>query len=137
MLAEDQKLSRKSITRRVRKKSDWAYKELKYFLQYIKDSNIDPFKIKGLFSGAFGLAQFIPSSFTHYVVDGNADGKVDLFNHYDAMASVANYLKENGWKKDLTKVEEKKVIGTYNHNKHYVDAVVNIAEKIVDSRWGR
>lgn len=134
MLTEEQKLSRENIEQRVRKKSDWAYSELKIFLKFVKENNIDPFDIKGSFSGAFGLAQFIPSSFAHFAVDGNGDGKIDLYNHYDAMASVANYLKENGWKKDLTKKEEKNVIGTYNHNTYYVDAVVNIAEKIKSNK---
>lgn len=134
MLAEDQKLSRKSVAQKVKRKSSWAYNELKIFLKYIKNDNIDPFKIKGSYSGAFGLAQFIPSSFAHYAVDGNVDGKVDLFNHHDAMASVANYLKENGWRKGLTKVEKNKVIRTYNHNTYYADAVMNIAEKIVNSK---
>ncbi|MDD5773039.1 MAG: lytic murein transglycosylase [bacterium] len=133
-LTEEQKLSRENIAQRVKKKSDWAYSELKIFLKFVKDNNIDPFEIKGSFSGAFGLAQFIPSSFARFAVDGNGDGKIDLYNQYDAMASIANYLKENGWKKDLTKAQEKDVIGTYNHNKYYVDAVANIAEKIVSSK---
>lgn len=133
MLAEEHKYSRENITQRVKKKSGWAYKELKIFLKYVKDNNIDPFEIKGSFAGAFGLAQFIPSSFVHYAVDGNADGKIDLYNHYDAMASIANYLKKNGWKKDLTEKEKNKVIRTYNHSKHYANAVVNIAGRVIDS----
>ena len=44
-----------------------------------------------------GAAQFI-SSYRNYAVDGNADGKIDLFNSWDdILMSIGNYLKENGW----------------------------------------
>ncbi|MFH1288086.1 MAG: lytic murein transglycosylase [bacterium] len=130
VLTDMEKLSREDVARKVKKKSDWAYSELKYFLKYVRDDNLDPYSVKGSFAGAFGLAQFIPSSFFNYAVDGNEDGKVDLFDHRDAMASIANYLKGNGWKNGLTKEEEKKVIATYNHSKYYVDAVSNMAARL-------
>ena len=45
-----------------------------------------------------GAAQFISSSYRNYAVDGNADGKIDLFNSWDdVLMSIGNYLKENGW----------------------------------------
>ncbi|MEW6088879.1 MAG: lytic murein transglycosylase [bacterium] len=134
MLTDEKKLSREIVAQRVRKKSDWAYSELKLFLKYIKNNNIDPFQIKGSISGAFGLAQFIPSSFFRYAVDGDTDGKIDLYNHYDAMASIANYLKENGWKNNLSEEEEKKVIATYNHSKYYAEAVIGIAAAVKNNK---
>lgn len=130
MLTDAQKLSREAVAQRIKKKSGWAYSELKFFLKYAQGNNLNPYDIKGSFSGAFGLAQFIPSSLFNYAVDGNADGKIDLFDHRDAMASIANYLKGNGWKNGLTKEEEKKVIASYNNSKYYVDAVINIAARL-------
>ena len=54
--------------------------------------------IKGSYAGAMGAPQFISSSYRNYAVDGDADGKVDLFNSWDdVMMSIGNYLKENGW----------------------------------------
>ena len=54
--------------------------------------------IKGSYAGAMGAPQFISSSYRNYAVDGNADGKVDLFNSWDdVLMSIGNYLKENGW----------------------------------------
>ena len=54
--------------------------------------------IKGSYAGAMGPPQFISSSYRNYAVDGNADGKVDLFNSWDdVLMSIGNYLKENGW----------------------------------------
>ncbi len=54
--------------------------------------------IKGSYAGAMGAPQFISSSYRNYAVDGNADGKVDLFNSWDdVLMSIGNYLKQNGW----------------------------------------
>jgi membrane-bound lytic murein transglycosylase B len=41
----------------------------------------------------------MPSSFRSYAVDGDADGKRDLWNDWpDVFSSVGNYLKVHGWK---------------------------------------
>ena len=54
--------------------------------------------IKGSYAGAMGAAQFISSSYRNYAVDGNADGKIDLFNSWDdVLMSIGNYLKQNDW----------------------------------------
>ena len=51
--------------------------------------------IKGSYAGAMGAPQFISSSYRNYAVDGNADGKVDLFNSWDdVLMSIGNYLKK-------------------------------------------
>ncbi len=53
----------------------------------------------GSWAGAMGLGQFIPSSYRHFAVDGDGDGKRDLWNSpADIIASVANYFKQHHWK---------------------------------------
>jgi len=46
-----------------------------------------------------GIPQFMPSSFRAYAVDGDADGRRDLWGNWgDVFSSVANYLKVHGWR---------------------------------------
>ena len=48
-----------------------------------------------------GYGQFISSSYRAYAIDYDGDGYADLFNSVpDAVASIANYLKKHGWKRD-------------------------------------
>lgn len=55
-------------------------------------------KMKGSWAGAMGHTQFMPSAFIKYAQDGDGDGHKDIWtNPSDAMASIANYLKTEGW----------------------------------------
>jgi len=62
----------------------------------LRDEKVHPQKIKGSYAGAFGLAQFMPSSFREFAVDFNGDGKINLFNKADAIGSIANYFIGRG-----------------------------------------
>ncbi len=79
------------------RRSGWAEEELGCLLLMCREEKKDPFSIKGSWAGAFGVPQFVPSSYLKYGVDGNGDGIVDLDNLADAFASIANYLKSFGW----------------------------------------
>jgi membrane-bound lytic murein transglycosylase B len=60
---------------------------------------VDPLTLHGSYAGAMGLGQFMPSSFLSYAVDFDGDGHRDLWrNPTDAIGSVANYFKKNGWR---------------------------------------
>jgi len=108
------------------RRSAWAEKELLNLLIFCKNNNKDPLSIKGSWAGAFGLCQFIPSSVLKYAVDGNGDGEIDINNFSDAMSSIANYLKSNGWKNNSLK-KKKQAIWSYNHCDNYVKAVLAYA----------
>ena len=60
---------------------------------------LDITTLKGSYAGAMGMGQFMPSSYLDYAVDGNGDGRRDLFNSFDdVFASIANYfVKKGGW----------------------------------------
>jgi membrane-bound lytic murein transglycosylase B len=48
-----------------------------------------------------GIPQFMPSSFRAYAVDGDGDGRRNLWASWaDVFASVANYLRAHGWRTD-------------------------------------
>ncbi|GHA16063.1 hypothetical protein GCM10008090_27300 [Arenicella chitinivorans] len=80
------------------RRSKFFTKELKEFLLLAKENNLDPHAIVGSYAGAVGYPQFISSSYRHYAVDFSGDGVTDLMSQpVDAIGSVANYLKRNGW----------------------------------------
>ena len=66
-----------------------------------KTEGFDIATLKGSYAGAMGYGQFMPSSYRDYALDGDGDGKRDLFNDLDdVFASVANYfVKKGGWQR--------------------------------------
>ena len=73
--------------------------ELQEFLRMCYREEVEPRAIKGSASGAIGLGQFLPSNYQKFAVDFNGDGKKRMNQYDDAIASIANYFKENGWRK--------------------------------------
>ncbi|MBB3255596.1 membrane-bound lytic murein transglycosylase B [Paraburkholderia bannensis] len=73
-------------------------KNLEDYLVWTRDSQIDPSSVLGSYTGAIGIPQFLPSSIVQYAVDYEGNHHIDLRNSTaDAIGSVANYLKQNGW----------------------------------------
>ena len=102
------------FTRAFEPKSTYWQKQLIELFILSKKYNLDPKSIKSSWSGALGLGQFIPSSYNAYGVDYDDDGIVDMYNsRNDGIASVANYLRENGWQKSSTAVLEVNVSKKY------------------------
>lgn len=81
------------------RREEFFTKELINALKIIDAGHIQGSNMKGSWAGAMGQNQFMPSSFNAYAVDGNGDGKRDIWGtKKDVFASTANYLKKNGWK---------------------------------------
>jgi lytic murein transglycosylase len=60
-------------------------------------------ELKGSWAGAAGQSQFLPSVYIRLGVDGDGDGRSDIWrSHLDALASIANYLRNAGWRPGLT-----------------------------------
>lgn len=73
-------------------------KELMAALKIIEQRHISVDKMKGSWAGAMGQSQFMPSSFLNFAVDGDNDGKKDIWHtKADVFASSANYLHSFGW----------------------------------------
>ena len=116
------------IKKRANKKTNWALNELVALSTIYEKLPMSIFELRGSWAGAFGMSQFLPSSFNNWAVDGNNDGKIDLFDVEDAIFSVANYLKTNGWSED--EKSKRKAVFHYNNSNDYVDAVLTLANKI-------
>jgi membrane-bound lytic murein transglycosylase B len=104
------------------RRSEWAEGELAELLRICSAQRCDPLSIMGSWAGAFGIPQFIPSSYRRFAVDGNGDGAVDLFDFHDAIASVAYYLQSHGWERNDA-VRARAAVYAYNRCENYVDAV--------------
>lgn len=127
-IADFSTLSRADYDKWVQRRSDWAYRELKAFITYAGREQIDPAAVNGSYAGALGYAQFMPTSVLAYARDGNADGKIDLFDHPDAIASIANYLKAAGWHPKIEREKASKVIFQYNRSEYYVSTILKVAD---------
>lgn len=75
--------------------------ELLTALKIIDDGHIAAERMSGSWAGAMGQLQFLPSTFARFAIDGDGDGRIDIWNSLpDVFASAANYLAQSGWKGD-------------------------------------
>jgi membrane-bound lytic murein transglycosylase B len=77
--------------------------ELLQALRIADAGHIPLSRMKGSWAGAMGQAQFMPSTFSHYAVDADGDGRIDIWHSVpDVLGSAANYLHRLGWRDDQT-----------------------------------
>jgi membrane-bound lytic murein transglycosylase B len=79
------------------RRSDFFTPHLIGALKLIDAGAISP-QSRGAKHGELGHTQFLPGNALTYGVDGNGDGRVDLTDLVDAMASTANFLRQKGWR---------------------------------------
>lgn len=85
------------------RRADYFRGELIYALEILDRGHIDPDRMLGSWAGAMGHTQFMPSTFINYAVDGDGDGKIDIWNSLpDVFYSAAHYLSSVGWNRDET-----------------------------------
>ena len=77
-------------------------KELQQYIVLSLKNDLPITTLKGSYAGALGIPQFMPSSYNHYAVPGQAQQtSINLFsNHDDAIMSVANFLRDAGWQRN-------------------------------------
>jgi hypothetical protein len=109
---------------------DTFYPEVRAVFELSDRLAVDPLELRGSGSGAFGYAQFLPTSYLRFGKDGSGDGRVDLFDMSDASASCANYLAAQGWRKGLSQRERRSVIWRYNRSDAYVSTVLTLARNL-------
>ncbi|MBR7628567.1 lytic murein transglycosylase B [Aeromonas popoffii] len=87
-------------------REEYFAKEFAQLVLLAKEEKWPLTRLKGSYAGAMGMGQFMPSSYRHYAVDFDGDGKRDLFaNPVDAIGSVANYFAEHQWRWGESAVE--------------------------------
>lgn len=71
------------------------------FLALLKvaDKGYSRSTLVGSWAGAFGNPQFLPSVYLRLAVDGDGDGRANIWsNRADTFASIANYFRDAGWR---------------------------------------
>lgn len=127
-----------TMIERIPHKKTFGEFELVEFLHFCQEYDIDPHSLKGSYSGAIGVAQFIPSLLNKLYVDGDGDGRPDPTTVADAIHSIANYLKNyrgygSGWSlgtKPSPGNKNWRALLAYNMHPNYARAVSDIAEGI-------
>ena len=112
------------------KRSDWAYNEVKALVKYMIAYDINPSNLPSSIYGAVGLCQFMPSNIFKYAEDGNGDGRIDLFNVHDAVASLSKYLFMHGWRSSSTPVQQHKYLMAYNHSETYANTILALGDLV-------
>lgn len=118
------------ISLRMRQKSDWAYEELKALIRHADALDQDPLAMPGSIYGAVGICQFMPSNIPAYGVDGDGDGRVDLFSVGDAVFSLSNYLDRHGWRPGMRRDARYNVLKRYNNSAAYANTILALADKV-------
>jgi lytic murein transglycosylase len=66
------------------------------------DQGVPRWRLKGSWAGATGFPQFMPSVALRLRADGDGDGYADIWgDELDGLASIANYLRDAGWKPNV------------------------------------
>ncbi|MBU15506.1 MAG: lytic transglycosylase [Gammaproteobacteria bacterium] len=83
------------------RRADFFRRQLLTALQIIDDGHIQAERMSGSWAGAMGQLQFMPNIFYQYGVDGDQDGRIDIWNSLpDIFHSAANFLSQSGWRGD-------------------------------------
>ena len=98
------------------RRSKFFRKQLFDALTIADQGHIPVEKMTGSWAGAMGQTQFMPSTFRAYAIDGDGDGKINLWeSKADVFASAANYLSSIGWRDDQTWGREVELPSNFDH----------------------
>ena len=126
---ETVELKHKLVTRS-KSKANMAVNELVALYRLQDKLPYKSTEIKGSYAGAFGISQFLPTSYSKWAIDGNGDGVIDLYSVEDAIFSAANYLSKHGWGDDS--LSRRKAVYAYNHSTIYVNTIFYLSERVQD-----
>lgn len=123
------KKDRVEIVARTHRKSDWAIEELRALEKVHQWKWQLGRSFRGSFSGAFGMPQFIPSSYVRWARAVKPSTQPDLATAGDAIMSVAHYLSDHGWRNDAPE-SQLSALMKYNNSRDYANAILQLAGRI-------
>lgn len=96
------------------RRREFFTKQLMSALQVMDRGDI-PHDVKASWAGAMGFCQFMPTTYQAYAVDGDGDGKRNMWKSLpDVFYSAANFLSQSGWQPGETWGREVKIPKTFN-----------------------
>lgn len=110
-------------------KAAWARGELDALFA-MQRRGIDIGGLRGSYAGAFGIPQFLPTSYLNWADSEDNTRSPNLFYVPHAITSVANFLKAHGWRSGLDDEQQRAVIWHYNRSSAYVDTVLAVAARL-------
>ncbi|MDE2291710.1 MAG: lytic murein transglycosylase [Elusimicrobia bacterium] len=123
-----------TVVNRVPRRASWGARELAALVRIAYDDRSDAHAVLGSWAGAYGYVQFMPSSLLTWGVDFDGDGRRDLYDWPDALASAANYLSRAGWPADTRDLSYHSkawwAVYAYNHSDDYARAVILLGQTL-------
>lgn len=96
------------------RRREFFTKQLITALEIMDDGHI-PYDVKASWAGAMGYCQFMPTTYKAYAVDGDGDGKRNMWKSLpDVFHSAANFLSQSGWQPGETWGREVKIPKGFN-----------------------
>ena len=98
-------------------------------LLILEHGDITPEDMQGSWAGAMGQTQFMPAAFRQYAVDGDGDGKRDIWRSLpDVFASTASFLAAHGWKPGQPWGAEVRLPAKFDWELAEIDVTKTVAE---------
>jgi membrane-bound lytic murein transglycosylase B len=118
---------KKLMAERTKKRTAWAREQILALAQIDRHRQLNLRTLKGSFAGAFGLPQFIPSSYREFAKSAKSKAP-NLYHKGDAIMSVANYLSKHGWD-NRSSAAKVSALMKYNNSRDYADSILEISKQ--------
>lgn len=108
----------------------YGREQLMAALRIIEAGDIAPERMVGSWAGAMGQTQFIPTTYLGHAVDGDGDGRRDIWGSLsDVFSSTANYLAESGWQRGESWGTEVRLPAGFDYG------LAELSERLPIDRW--
>ncbi len=120
---------KKLMKERASRKAKWARDEVRALASIFQKNQLDLKSLKGSYAGAFGMTQFLPSSYRDFAKAAHPKTAPNLMKSSDAIMSVAHYLSKHGWKAKKSSSRIKSLMG-YNNSRDYAESILEISRRV-------